>query len=485
MLAESATRSVTRVAPPLARRLPVLHGRSTSSSLPGSPCIRGANGQGKTSLLEAVAWIATRATRSAASPTRRSCATGASRRSCAPRSSTTTRVQLFEAEIRVERPQPHPVQQAARSRARRDLHGLLRVTVFAPDDLALVKGGPSARRDVPRRAARRCSRRATTRRAPTSSGCCKQRNALLRVGRPRRRRPRTTLDVFDDQLVRAGGRAGARPAAAGRPARAGRRRGLRGAGRRRPAGGRGATRPSGRRARSASADADAVEGYLRDALAARRRAEIDRGRHARRPAPRRLAARRSTGSTRARRRRRGSSARSRSRCGWPATASCTSSPAPRRCCCSTTCSASSTPRRAARAGAQPARRPDAADDRGRDPAGRRARPACCASTRGRVERGSARDEPRARSRRAGAARRRARGGRPRARHARARRARARSSTRGPRSSAPRVAAHARVRSVRDGVCTVAVDDAGVGDPAPVPRTAGRASAPERAADRVS
>ena len=29
----------------------------------------------------------------------------------------------------------------------RDLHGLLRVTVFAPDDLALVKGGPAERRE--------------------------------------------------------------------------------------------------------------------------------------------------------------------------------------------------------------------------------------------------------------------------------------------------------------------------------------------------
>ena len=40
-------------------------------------------------------------------------------------------------------------QPVARSR---DLHGLLRVTVFAPDDLTLVKGGPSRTARIPRRA---------------------------------------------------------------------------------------------------------------------------------------------------------------------------------------------------------------------------------------------------------------------------------------------------------------------------------------------
>ena len=56
-----------------------------------------------------------------------------------------------------------------RSRGR-DLHGLLRVTVFAPDDLALVKGGPSERRTYLDDLLVMWWR-ATTRPAPTSTGC--------------------------------------------------------------------------------------------------------------------------------------------------------------------------------------------------------------------------------------------------------------------------------------------------------------------------
>ena len=138
---------------------------------PGLTVLRGDNGQGKTSLLEAVGWVArARSFRGVADAllvrrgTRR-------RRSCAPRSTTGDRTQLFEAEIRVGGPQPDHVQQAGGRRAARDLHGLLRVTVFAPDDLALVKEGPSERRDVSRRAprdARRALRRGPHR---TSNAC--------------------------------------------------------------------------------------------------------------------------------------------------------------------------------------------------------------------------------------------------------------------------------------------------------------------------
>ena len=91
----------------------------------------------------------------------------------------------------------------------RDLHGLLRVAVFAPDDLELVKGGPAARREYldellgdARGALRRGARRLRTGAEATQR--------VVAVGRARRRRRRATLDVFDEQLVHAGGRAGAR-----------------------------------------------------------------------------------------------------------------------------------------------------------------------------------------------------------------------------------------------------------------------------------
>ena len=64
----------------------------------------------------------------------------------------------------------------------------MRVTVFAPDDLAAGEGRPGR---AARRTSTTCSwrsRRATRRPGPTTSGCCKQRNALLQGRRPRRRR---------------------------------------------------------------------------------------------------------------------------------------------------------------------------------------------------------------------------------------------------------------------------------------------------------
>jgi DNA replication and repair protein RecF len=84
----------------------------------------------------------------------------------------------------------------------RDLLGALRVTVFAPDDLELVKGGPANRRtylddllvDVgPRYAAARSD----------YDRVLRHRNALLKGG-VRDEEARATLEVFDDQLVSAG-----------------------------------------------------------------------------------------------------------------------------------------------------------------------------------------------------------------------------------------------------------------------------------------
>ena len=85
----------------------------------------------------------------------------------------------------------------------RDLLGTLRVTVFAPDDLQLVKGGPSERRlylddllvaSVPRYASVRADLERVLR----------HRNALLRGG-VHDEEARSTLAVFDHQLVQAGG----------------------------------------------------------------------------------------------------------------------------------------------------------------------------------------------------------------------------------------------------------------------------------------
>ncbi len=111
------------------------------------------------------------------------------------------REQLLEAEIRAigrnrVRMNRHPL---ARTR---DLLGLLRVTVFAPDDLQLVKGGPAGRRAylddllvavAPRYEAVRAE----------FDRVLKHRNALLRQGL-RGPDAESTLVVFDEQLVRVG-----------------------------------------------------------------------------------------------------------------------------------------------------------------------------------------------------------------------------------------------------------------------------------------
>lgn len=166
----------------------------------GLTVIVGGNGQGKTSLLEAVSWAAT--TRSFRGVTDaalvRSGATRSIVRAEVDRDNHTV---LIEAEIQASGRNRVQVNRQALSRVR-DLLGTLRVTVFAPDDLQLVKGGPSERRTylddllvamAPRYAAARADYERVLR----------HRNALLR-NRERDESALATLEVFDDQLVRAG-----------------------------------------------------------------------------------------------------------------------------------------------------------------------------------------------------------------------------------------------------------------------------------------
>jgi DNA replication and repair protein RecF len=238
----------------------------------GLTVLQGANGQGKTSLLEAVGWVA-RARSFRGVSDAMLVRSGATEAIVRAEVTTSGRQQLFEAEIKV----------AGRNRilcnrqnvARtRDLHGLLRVTVFAPDDLSLVKGGPTERRDfldeiLAMLAARYDAARADFERV------LKQRNALLRQG-VRDDDARFTLDVFDEQLVHAGaelvrGRLRLLERLVPTVAQAYEMLAL-------------DARPISATYVSESAhgpltasDADMVEEQLREALARKRRAEIDRG----------------------------------------------------------------------------------------------------------------------------------------------------------------------------------------------------------------
>ena len=165
----------------------------------GLTVLHGANGQGKSSLLEAIAWVArTRSFRGVAD----AMLVRAGTEQAVLRAEVVAgdRRQLFEAEIRAAGRNRILCNRQPVARAR-DLHGLLRVSVFSPDDLALVKGGPADRRTYLDELLVSLAPRYDA--AQTDfERVLKQRNALLRNG-VHDDEARATLDVFDDQFVAA------------------------------------------------------------------------------------------------------------------------------------------------------------------------------------------------------------------------------------------------------------------------------------------
>jgi DNA replication and repair protein RecF len=111
---------------------------------PGLTVVLGANAQGKTNLLEAIGWLATtssfRGTTDDALVRQ-----GAACAVVRAEGEREGRELLLEAEIRPGGRDRVLVNRQPLKRAR-DLLGALRVSVFSPDDLALVKAGPSGRR---------------------------------------------------------------------------------------------------------------------------------------------------------------------------------------------------------------------------------------------------------------------------------------------------------------------------------------------------
>jgi len=169
----------------------------------------GLNGQGKTNLVEAVGYLATLGSHrvSADAPMVRSGAERAVVRGAVDRDGRTTLVELELVPGRANRAR---VNRAPVPRAREVL-GILRTVLFAPEDLAVVRGDPSERRRflddlLVARAPRYAGVRADYERV------LKQRNALLKSAGAARRGGRSAevssqlsvLDVWDAHLARAG-----------------------------------------------------------------------------------------------------------------------------------------------------------------------------------------------------------------------------------------------------------------------------------------
>jgi DNA replication and repair protein RecF len=172
---------------------------------PGVTAFVGPNGQGKTNLIEAIGYLATLGSHRVAAdaPLVRSGAERAIVRGQVVRDG---RAVLVELEINPGKANRARVNRSPVTRPR-DILGLLRTVLFAPEDLALVKGDPSDRRHflddlLVARTPRLASVRADYDRV------LKQRNALLKTAGLSRRSggpDLRTLDVWDTHLARVGG----------------------------------------------------------------------------------------------------------------------------------------------------------------------------------------------------------------------------------------------------------------------------------------
>jgi DNA replication and repair protein RecF len=172
----------------------------------GTTVLVGANGQGKTNIVEAVQYLATSSSHRVATdaPLIRA---GCDRAHVGARVHTADRTVMVEVEIVAGAANRAQVNRSP-VRSPREVVGLVRTVLFAPEDLAVVKGDPSERR--------RLLDHLLVQRRPSMAGVradydrvVKQRTALLRSAAALRRQGRaasdlSTLDVWDQHLARTG-----------------------------------------------------------------------------------------------------------------------------------------------------------------------------------------------------------------------------------------------------------------------------------------
>jgi DNA replication and repair protein RecF len=170
---------------------------------PGVTVLVGSNGIGKTNLMEAIGYLATLSSHrvSTDAPLLRF---GTERAMIRARLVRGEQATVLELEINAGRANRGRINRSNPVRAR-DLLGICQTVLFAPEDLALVKGDPSNRRRfldellvslMPRHAATRSD----------YDRVLKQRNALLKSGRAGKFTAghEATLDVWDQHMARAG-----------------------------------------------------------------------------------------------------------------------------------------------------------------------------------------------------------------------------------------------------------------------------------------
>lgn len=169
---------------------------------PGLTAVVGPNGQGKTNLLEAIGYLATMGSFRGA-PTDALIRAGAERAVVRAEAEREGRELLLEAEIVANGRNRALLNKQPLKRAR-DLLGALRVTVFSPDDLALVKGSPGERRRYLDDVLVSLSPRYDQMQADLDR-VLRQRGALLKqAGGRLAPEVELTLDVFDAKLAAAG-----------------------------------------------------------------------------------------------------------------------------------------------------------------------------------------------------------------------------------------------------------------------------------------
>ena len=168
---------------------------------PGVTTFTGSNGQGKTNLVEAACYVATFASHRVATdaPLIRQ---GAERAILRAGIHSACRDSLVEIEINSGRANRVRLNRTPAPRPR-EVIGVLRCVLFAPEDLAVVKGDPEQRRRYlddllvasrPRYAGVRADYERVLR----------QRNALLKSAKARGGVPPSAMEVWDDHLIAAG-----------------------------------------------------------------------------------------------------------------------------------------------------------------------------------------------------------------------------------------------------------------------------------------